>query len=259
MNTEKPRCHGRLRRAAIICSSISVAGCGVLSTTVDDDALPDPNGQFYTILVASRTVTHRRQNGEGIWQVEKHFPGEIDSRQEQGFAKCTGPLIARESHQTRFLHEKWLYQAIPDLSPDKRSVPDLLGSAHLPETLTEAAKGVGLRFIVVLEVEGDWARAGWLSNSEGVTNIALPTIIGYEHGERSSSIKVSIYDIHLNQKWIVNAEVRKPYSVTGLALFPIANMPNVELEACEQSGIAIGKTIQKAIAESEREIRIRSD
>jgi len=229
-------------------SAFILSGCGVMSMTIEDDALPDPKGEFYTIVIAANSTTHSRQDKDGKWEVVKNFPVRVDLRVEQGFAQCMIPSIAKASPKTRFLHEKWLYEAVPNLHPSARQRNQFPSPIFQTPEQADKAKQMGLRFLVVLNVGGDWARGGWMSESQGIPRIAAPTITGYEHGERSSKIDAKIYDLHQDRKVDVSVEVKKPYSITGLVVIPIYNAPNTEVEACEGIGAEIGATLRDMIA-----------
>lgn len=225
-----------------------LAGCGVMSVTIEDDALPDSKGEFYTIVTVARSTTHSRQDKDGKWEVVQNFPTTLDLRAEQGFAKCMIPNIASASPKTRFLHEKWLYEAVPDLHPSTRLKNGLPSPVFEIKKHTDKAKQMGLRFLIILNVRGDWARSGWLDTTEGIPRLAAPTITGYEHGERSSRIDATIYDLSLDRETDISVEVKKPYSITGLVIFPIYNVPNVEVEACENIGAEVGAALRDIIA-----------
>lgn len=224
-----------------------LSGCGVMSMTIEDDALPDPKGEFYTIVIATSLTTHSRQDKDGKWEVVERFPIRIDPRVEQGFAKCMIPGIAEASPETRFLHEKWLYEAVPHLHPSARQRNQFPSPIFQTPEQTEKAKQTGLRFLVVLYVGGDWARGGWMTTSQGIPKLAAPTITGYEHGERSSKIDAKVYDLRLNREASVNFEVKKPYSITGLVVLPIYAAPNTEVEACEGIGSKVGAILRDMI------------
>lgn len=233
---------------ALIASALLLGGCRVMPQVIEDDALPDQNGRYFTILIENEINVAVTKKGSNAPQ--ESVAKNMDPRvlREQGYAKCMIPAIKRYSHSARFLHPKWLYERLPDLKPESRSINDLDQFEH-EVSRVEAAKALGLRYIISLRIRNEFnstTYGEWVDSGVAMPPFGLTTT----HGERVTSVTATVHDfLNPEHPQLIDIEVRRPHSGGLIFIIPYFYIPNTESEACVLLGESVGKYFNGSASE----------
>lgn len=224
---------------AITITFLMLAGCQVMPQVIGDDALPNQQGRYYTIVIQNHIRKQQLQQGSDAPKITVEIINDPKGLKEQGYAQCMMPQIKRASPKERFLHPKWLYERLPELQPANRSPDDLAKFAQNTSGV-EVAKSLGLRFLISLDITNEFddiSRGGWVGGG-GIPPIGIQA----DNGTRVTSVRATIHDLeHPDHPYDIDVKVAKPHWFGLLIVIPAWHLPNTESEACEQLGQLVGK------------------
>ncbi len=227
---------------------LMLGGCRVMPQEIEDDALPNQNGRYFTIVIQNqiRAAMHRKGNDALTETVE--YVKDPKGLLEQGWAKCIMPAIKRYSPNERFLHPKWLYERLPELKPETRSISDL-EQFEQEKSRVEVAKALGLRYIISLSIRNEFNSSTF---GEWVGGGPMPPVgLTAIQGERVTIINATVHDFqHPDNPQIIDTEVRRPHTAALIIIIPYIHIPNTESEACEKLGESVGKYLNSLDSEN---------